>query len=156
MCGGLGASTNSADATLYLNLHFASLRSSWAGNDAKIGGFMPQSGNQKPKDEEEIKDIRVTARFNKQEYEKLVKGKPEKMSNSEWLRHKAITRKLPRQIPEVNRQLWGELAKAVGNLNQLAKKINQGVSSEISKEEIQETKELVQALRQDLIGFDRR
>lgn len=43
----------------------------------------------------------------------------------EWLRMAALD-KLPPTIPAINREAWTELARAAGNLNQIARSLNAG------------------------------
>ena len=52
-------------------------------------------------------------------------------------------------IPEVNRQAWVELSRSASNLNQIAKKLNEGDQADIE----QIRKELA-AFRAALIGTD--
>jgi hypothetical protein len=47
------------------------------------------------------------------------------MSRGEWLRTKALARKLPRQIPQVNVNALVELSRIGNNLNQLARGLNE-------------------------------
>ena len=47
------------------------------------------------------------------------------MQRGEYLRVAALKR-IPRSIPEINRQAWSELARAAANLNQIARHINAG------------------------------
>lgn len=66
----------------------------------------------------------------------------------EWFRMAALHR-LPPMIPEVNRQAWVELSRSASNLNQIAKKLNEGDQADIE----QIRKELA-AFRAALIGTD--
>lgn len=58
------------------------------------------------------------------EYRKILK-----MQRGEYLRTAALNR-LPQSIPALNREAWLELAKAAGNLNQIARKLNEDYKPE--------------------------
>ena len=90
------------------------------------------------------------------ELAELDRGRPEKVTRGSWLRIRALGRELPRPIPEVNREAWTTLATAVGNLNQLAKAVNQGRVTGVTPADLAELTDQVQALRQMLLqGGDR-
>jgi hypothetical protein len=106
----------------------------------------------KPKSEEEKRKHPVTCRLTDREMEQLDKGKPENMTRGEWLRTKALKRKLPRSIPEINRQAYTNLARLAGNLNQYIKAINQGRATGPAPE-LNFLYDEVQKLRGQLIGL---
>lgn len=81
---------------------------------------------------------------------------------SEFVRAQALGRhpRLPRQIPEVNREAWRDLARCLGNLNQMAAAIHRGqVPADPSTgktllSRIDEVNAHVRDLRAELIGAD--
>lgn len=79
-----------------------------------------------PKSNAEVRRHQVNARLNDDELVLLDRGRPEKITRGTWLRTLALNRKLPRPIPEINREAWAELARVAANLNQLTRHFNQG------------------------------
>ena len=101
----------------------------------------------------------VKCSFTSAEMVQLGNGKPENMSWGEWLRLKALARKLPRAIPEINQQAWVSLGKGLGNLNQLVKHLNQGewyLIGDLTEPQalniINSLKADIQSLRLELLG----
>jgi hypothetical protein len=74
------------------------------------------------------------------------KREPVSMQRGEWLRAAALHR-LPVSIPALNREAWAELAKSAGNLNQLARKLNEG-----QRPLLEEVKKVLGEFRRGLIG----
>lgn len=71
------------------------------------------------------------------------------------LRRAALGRSLAAapQVPEVNREAWRTLARAVGNLNQLAHHAHAGdVVDAAVRAELAEVRALVEQLRKELVG----
>lgn len=66
----------------------------------------------------------VSVRLNAAELARLdaVRGR---FQRGEWLRMAALDR-LPPTVPEINREAWTDLARAAGNLNQIARHLNEG------------------------------
>jgi hypothetical protein len=75
------------------------------------------------------------------------------MTRGEWLRTRALKRRLPRAIPEINREAWASLARVSGNLNQYMRAVNEGRADRPAVD-LAELREKVDALRRGLIGFD--
>lgn len=89
----------------------------------------------------------VSVRLNAEELERLdQKRKVSSMQRGEWLRAAALHR-LPPSIPELNREAWAVLARSAGNLNQLARTLNEGAGVNLT-----EIKTLLADLRRSLIG----
>jgi len=97
-------------------------------------------------DDSECRTNCVSVRLNEAELDLLNKRRGP-LKRGEWLRMSALDQ-LPPAVPELNREAWIELAKSSANLNQIAKKLNQGelVRIEIIRGEL--TK-----FRNDLIGL---
>ena len=79
-----------------------------------------------PKPESEKRRHQINCRVTDSELIRIDAGRPSGMSRGEWIRTKALKRNLPRVIPEVNREAWADLARVAGNLNQMARHLNQG------------------------------
>jgi hypothetical protein len=94
----------------------------------------------------------VNARLTEAEYKALITGKPAGVPVGVWLRTRALKRRLPRAIPEVNQQAWASLARVSGNLNQLARAINEGRADRPAVD-LAELRRLVDDLRRELIGL---
>ena len=105
-----------------------------------------------PKPEAEKRKHLFACRLTDSELDQLDQGRPPGMTRGAWLRTKALKRKLPRQIPEVNRQSYIELARLAGNLNQYVKAINQGRATEPAPD-LQVMYNEVQKLRSELLGI---
>lgn len=65
----------------------------------------------------------VSVRLNAAELARLdaVRGR---FQRGEWLRMAALDR-LPPTVPEINREAWTDLSRAAGNLNQIARHLNE-------------------------------
>ncbi len=106
-----------------------------------------------PKPEAELRKHPVTCRLTDKELEILDQGKPEKMTRGAWLRTKALKRKLPRTIPEINREAYANLSRLASNLNQYVRAVNQGrANGQIFDLKIMYSE--VQKLRTELIGWN--
>lgn len=57
-------------------------------------------------------------------------------------------------VPEINRQAWSELARAVGNLNQIAYRANLGEPVTVDSDLLVSLREDVQALRRQLLSAE--
>ena len=73
------------------------------------------------------------------------------MRRGEYLRSAALG-KLPPTIPAVNREAWAALARVAGNLNQLARSVNEGRAVGLDLRELGELRAAVQDVRRDLLG----
>lgn len=104
-----------------------------------------------PKPESELRKHPITCRLTDQELEQVDQGKPQGMSRGEWIRTKALKRKLPRSIPEMNRQAYAELARLAANLNQYMRAVNQGEVPD-QEPDLFSIYEAVNALRRQIIG----
>ncbi|WP_155992303.1 plasmid mobilization protein [Fodinicurvata fenggangensis] len=84
------------------------------------------------------------------------------MHVSEFIRAQALGRRprLPRQIPAINQAAWSDLARCLGNLNQITRAVNRGevpADSETGKTLLRRIDEInahVRDLRNHLIGAD--
>ncbi len=83
----------------------------------------------KPKPESEKRKHPVTCRLTDIEAVKVDERRGQ-MTRGEWIRTAALKRP-PKIIPTVNREAWLALSKLAGNLNQIAKAVNQGLVSDI-------------------------
>ena len=59
---------------------------------------------------------------------------------------------LPTPVPEINREIWSDLARLSANLNQYQKAINSGIATSYPPGMLESVKELVSQLRADLIS----
>ncbi|MCK9397923.1 MAG: hypothetical protein M0Q44_20325 [Methylobacter sp.] len=87
----------------------------------------------------------VSARLNNAELSQLDRQRG-RLARGEYLRCAGLD-VLPATIPEINQTAWVELSRAVGNLNQLARALNQ--SSDVSHEQITQT---LKEFRAALVG----
>lgn len=110
----------------------------------------------KPKPPEEQRRHGISCRVNDAEIA-LIDQRRGKVSRGEWLRLAALS-KPPRIVPEVNKVAWADLARAAGNLNQLARAINEGrwpvKDGPSAQATIMEMRAQMDALRASLIGLD--
>lgn len=109
-----------------------------------------------PKPAHEKRQHSVSCRLTDEELSTLDQRRG-KVSRGEWLRLAALS-KPPRIVPEVNKVAWADLSRAAGNLNQLAKAINEGrwpVKDGLSAQAtIMHFRAQIDALRASLIGMD--
>ena len=75
-----------------------------------------------------------------------------RMQRGEYLRS-ASRGVLPPTIPQINREAWANLARVAANLNQYQQAINAGTVHGHPPELIQALAELVQKLRDELLGI---
>jgi len=102
----------------------------------------------KPKGAGELRSVCVACRLTESEADALDAGRPDGMSRGEWLRHRALSRQLPRPIPEINRQAWRDLARAAGNLATVATAMRGGDYVEVA-----DIKRVLADVRNGLIGI---
>lgn len=112
----------------------------------------------KPKPASERRTRRVAVYFTPAEYQRLVRaaGADTAPALGRVLRDGALGGRAvpqPAQVPEVNREAWEQLARSLGNLNQLARWVNSGgrVCDDLA-DELAEMREQVQQLRKELRG----
>lgn len=100
--------------------------------------------------ENEKRKHAVTCRLTDEEAERVdrIRGA---ITRGEWLRRAALS-KPPRTIPELNRQAWLELSRLAGNLNQLARAVNEGRGRDLPQVDFEGLRGLIQRLRLELIG----
>lgn len=80
-----------------------------------------------PLDAAALRSHTVSVRLNAAELERLDRLRSTvSMQRGEYLRAGALSR-LPPTIPAVNREAWSSLAREAGNLNQLARHLNQSL-----------------------------
>jgi hypothetical protein len=98
---------------------------------------------------------RVSVYLTPAEHERLAAAAPAGRSVADVLRRAGLGRRIegPPPVPEINREAWRSLARAVGNLNQLAHHANAGeyVGAGLA-DELAELREQVQQLRKELVG----
>ena len=89
----------------------------------------------------------VSVRLNDAELARLEtqRGKVQ-MQRGEYLRAAALHR-LPRSIPELNREAWASLARSAANLNQIAHRMNAG-----DVVPVVEVRVILDAFRRELLG----
>ncbi len=73
------------------------------------------------------------------------------MTRGAWLRVAAL-QNVPSIVPEVNREAWIDLARAAGNLNQIAKRLN--ASHPSGDGMVEEILRALNDFRNRLIGFE--
>lgn len=74
----------------------------------------------------ELRTVRVNVYLHPDEAAELDRRRAQAgLQRGPYMRMAALD-KLPRQIPELNRQAWSELSRVGSNLNQLAREFNQG------------------------------
>ncbi len=61
---------------------------------------------------------------------------------------------LPKPVPEINREVWSQLARVCANLNQYQRAINSGIATSYPPGMLESVLELVQKLRAELISTD--
>lgn len=109
-----------------------------------------------PKPLEEQRRHGISCRVNDAELA-LIDQRRGKVSRGEWLRLAALS-KPPRIVPEVNKVAWADLARAAGNLNQLARAINEGrwpvENGPSAQATIMKMRAQLDAVRASLIGLD--
>ena len=78
----------------------------------------------------------VSVRLNEVELSRL-DARRQGCQRGEYMRM-AFMGKLPNEVPAINKTAWVELSKSAGNLNQIAKKLNQNtdINIEIINEEL--------------------
>lgn len=98
-------------------------------------------------DTEKQRVYTVAARLNREELALLDERRAVlKMQRGQYLRTAALD-KLPQSIPGLNREAWTELSKSAGNLNQIARRLN-----EAERVKVEEILTLLIDLRRGLIG----
>ena len=105
-----------------------------------------------PKAPHELRRHGITCRLTDAELVRLDEGRPTGMTRGEWLRTRALKRRLPRAIPEINREAWADLARVSGNLNQYMRAVNEGRADRPAVN-LAELRRLVDDLRRELIGL---
>lgn len=94
--------------------------------------------------EDQVRSVSVACKLTEAEAE-VVDQKRGQMGRGQWLREAAF-KNAPKPIPEINREAWADLARLGGNLNQVAKHLNEG-----GKIEVGELRSLLDQLRLSLI-----
>jgi len=102
---------------------------------------------------EDKREHTVSVRLNIAELAQLDKQRESvQLQRGEYLRAAAL-HKLPPTIPALNREAWSELARTAANLNQIARRLNEGgMVGEGLRSELAECARLVRSLRSSLIG----
>lgn len=104
-----------------------------------------KSAGRKRLPDSERRTVSVATKLTDEEAAKLDQLRGQ-MGRGEWLREAAFKR-APSPIPEINRDAWAELSRVGGNLNQVAKKMNQG--DEVDAEQV---RALLDQVRNALLG----
>ncbi len=73
------------------------------------------------------------------------------MRRGEFLRQASL-KNLPPIVPEINKEVWLNLARVTANLNQYQRAINEGRANCYSPELLPELREMVEQLRRELLG----
>jgi hypothetical protein len=96
---------------------------------------------------EELRRHHIACRLTDSELKQLDQGKPEGVTRGEWLRRKALARRLPAAIPAINAEAWRVMSKAAGNLATIGTALRSG--DRVDPEKIRSE---VAAFRLALIG----
>lgn len=104
--------------------------------------------NKEPKD---IRTNRISLRLTDSELASIQRNAKDTNARKValYIRNSALN-KLPVEVPELNKEAWVILATAVGNLNQLMKKMN----NPSGKVQVDEVKNNITALRTSLLGIN--
>jgi hypothetical protein len=99
-----------------------------------------------PEPLDDPRDHCVSSRLNDAELAQLDRQRGS-LARGEYLRCAALD-ELPPTIPAINREAWVELSKAAGNLNQIAKRLNEerGISESQFEKVVSELREFRSAL----------
>ena len=104
------------------------------------------------KERSEKRDLLVWVRLTESEMEKLdVQRKSVSMGRGEYLRAASL-HKLPKIIPEINKESWLELSRLSSNLNQYQASINKSLNIPYPKELVSEAISLLNDVRKNLLG----
>lgn len=109
----------------------------------------PGAGRPKLADDDKRNQL-VSARMNAAEIERIDALRGDK-SRAVYMREAALNQ-LPPVIPDINIEAWSELRPALGNLNQIARHLNEGRAQGISPEALAELTAEIKKLRDDLRG----
>ena len=105
-----------------------------------------------PRPPGELRTVKISVFFTSQEASEIQqRASVAAISPAAYLRSAGLTR-LPRPIPALNREAWADLARVGGNINQYQAAINEGRATGYPPEILCELRDLVQALRRDLLG----
>lgn len=116
--------------------------------DVKVDEAKRRKHGPDPLSAEEKRGHTVSVRLNVAELSRLDDARsPLQMQRGEYLRAAAF-QQLPRPIPEINRQAWGELARLSANLNQLTRHANAAPLAL----DLEATRQALADLRRKLIG----
>ncbi len=78
--------------------------------------------------------IRLSVFFHDHEYEIVLReSKSVNIRPSELVRNKLLTGVSPVKVPELNLEAWRNLARAAGNLNQIARFLNEGMRLDVNE-----------------------
>lgn len=106
-----------------------------------------------PRPPEELRTVKISVFFTSQEAAEIQQRASVAVINpAAYLRFAGLTR-LPRPIPALNREAWADLARVGANINQYQAAINEGRATGYPPEVLCELRDLVQALRRDLLGL---
>jgi hypothetical protein len=111
-------------------------------------------GGRPKSDPSALRASTIGVRVSANEYAAL-RDKSEKMgmTPAQWLREAALSRRLPQPpVPPINREQYAELARLAANLNQLARRANEGYPVTVSDEFLRQLSDEVRRLRLTLIG----
>ena len=80
----------------------------------------------KPKQDSDRRRHAVACRLTDDELAALDGRRPSGVRRGEWLRRLALDRRLPADVPALNRERWVELGRLAANLNQYQRAVNEG------------------------------
>lgn len=111
-------------------------------------------GGRKKQPDETIRKATIGVRVTAAEYAALrTKSAEMGMSPATWLRTAALDRRLPPPpVPAINREQYAELARLSANLNQLARRANEGRPVSVDDGLLRDVAAEVSRLRLALIG----
>jgi hypothetical protein len=115
-----------------------------------------------PRPKSELRNHQFGVYFTSAERDRLISlavpGDPSELSDLGIRRHvaahmrKAALGELPSSVPAINREVWAELARVAGNLNQHQRAINEGSVTPAPFFDLADLRTLVDALRNELLG----
>jgi hypothetical protein len=148
--GGEQGVTPDASNASSVNLAFRSLCSQKGGKGD--GKTSPNAAEPDDGDDAVLRVRGVTARLTLAEYEQLQAAAKRKHKRMGALLRLAYFDGPSVAVPEPNHEKWSELARALGNLNQIAAHLNAGVIPENFRPLLADLSAKVHLLRADLVG----
>lgn len=105
-----------------------------------------------PRPAEELRRTRVSVFLTEQEANEMRRRAASISFHLSPYFRAAAFNKLPKKIPAINREAWVALARVASNINQYQTAINEGRAGGYPPAVLSELRDMVQALRCDLLG----